>query len=81
VKYLEQIVGVLSKAGFLHSIRGPQGGYRLTRPADGYTVGDILRLTEGNLAPVRVSGGRREPLSAVRRLRHAGFLDGAVRHH
>lgn len=52
VKYLEQIVGVLSKAGFLHSVRGPQGGYRLTRPADGYTVGDILRLTEGNLAPV-----------------------------
>ena len=52
VKYLEQIVGILSKAGLLHSVRGAQGGYRLTRPAEGYTVGDILRLTEGNLAPV-----------------------------
>lgn len=52
VKYLEQIVGLLSKAGLLHSIRGPQGGYQLARAAEEYTVGDILRLTEGNLAPV-----------------------------
>jgi Rrf2 family protein len=52
VKYLEQIVGLLSKAGLLRSGRGPQGGYRLSRPAEEYTVGSILRLTEGNLAPV-----------------------------
>lgn len=52
VKYLEQIVGVLSKAGLLHSGRGPQGGYRLARRPEEYTVGAILRLTEGNLAPV-----------------------------
>lgn len=52
VKYLEQIVGILCKAGFLHSVRGPQGGYRLSRGVEEYTVGDILRLTEGNLAPV-----------------------------
>ncbi len=51
-KYLEQIVGLLSKAGFLRSGRGPQGGYRLSRAPEEYTVGDILRLTEGNLAPV-----------------------------
>lgn len=51
-KYLEQIVGLLSKAGFLRSGRGPQGGYRLARAPEEYTVGDILRLTEGNLAPV-----------------------------
>lgn len=51
-KYLEQIVSVLNKAGFVKSIRGPQGGYRLTREAEQYTVGMILRLTEGNLAPV-----------------------------
>ena len=52
LKYLEQIVGMLSKAGLLHSGRGPQGGYRLARKPESYTVGSILRLTEGNLAPV-----------------------------
>jgi Rrf2 family protein len=52
VKYLEQIVGLLSKAGLLRSERGPQGGYRLARAPEEYTVGSILRLTEGNLAPV-----------------------------
>lgn len=51
-KYLEQIVSVLNKAGYVKSIRGPQGGYRLTREPDKYTVGMILRLTEGSLAPV-----------------------------
>ena len=51
-KYLEQIVSVLSKAGFVKSIRGAQGGYLLTRAPESYSVGDILRLTEGNMAPV-----------------------------
>lgn len=51
-KYLEQIISALNKAGFVKSIRGPQGGYRLTREPDQYTVGMILRITEGNLAPV-----------------------------
>lgn len=52
VKYLEQIAGVLSRAGYLKSIRGPQGGYALTREPGEYTVGDILRQTEGSLVPV-----------------------------
>ena len=52
MKYLEQIAGLLSKAGLLRSGRGAQGGYRLTRRPEEYTVGSILRLTEGNLAPV-----------------------------
>lgn len=52
VKYLEQIVIILSRAGFLKSIRGSQGGYKLTNPPKYYTVGMILRLTEGSLAPV-----------------------------
>ncbi len=52
VKYLEQIVALLSKPGFLKSGRGPQGGYRLARKPEEYTIGSILRLTEGNLAPV-----------------------------
>lgn len=51
-KYLEQIISTLNKAGFVKSIRGPQGGYRLTKDPEQYTVGMILRLTEGSLAPV-----------------------------
>ncbi len=52
VKYLEQIVTVLCKAGYVKSMRGAQGGYRLSRDAADYTVGEILRLTEGSLSPV-----------------------------
>ncbi len=51
-KYLEQIISVLNKAGYVKSIRGPQGGYRLAKEPSCYTVGMILRLTEGSLAPV-----------------------------
>lgn len=52
VKYLEQIVSVLVRVGYLKSIRGAQGGYRLSKKPADYTVGDILRITEGSLAPV-----------------------------
>ena len=51
-KYLEQIVSLLQKAGFVKSIRGAQGGYRLKRKPEEYSVGSILRVTEGDLAPV-----------------------------
>lgn len=51
-KYLEQIIAALSRAGYVKSIRGSQGGYKLARPAKDYTVGMILRLIEGSLAPV-----------------------------
>ena len=51
-KYLEQIISTLNKAGYVKSIRGPQGGYRLAKDAEKYTVGMILRLTEGSLEPV-----------------------------
>ncbi|MCR5559967.1 MAG: Rrf2 family transcriptional regulator [Schwartzia sp.] len=51
-KYLEQIVSVLNKAGFVRSSRGPQGGYRLARAPKDYTAGEILTLIEGSLAPV-----------------------------
>lgn len=51
-KYLEQIISVLNKAGYVKSIRGPQGGYVLKKAPKDYTVGMILRLTEGSLAPV-----------------------------
>jgi Rrf2 family protein len=51
-KYLEQIITVLSRAGFVKSARGAQGGYKLARPAEDYTVGMILRQIEGSLVPV-----------------------------
>lgn len=51
-KYLEQIIAVLNKAGYVKSIRGPKGGYLLTKQPADYTAGMILRLTEGSLAPV-----------------------------
>lgn len=52
VKYLEQIVTVLCKIGFLESLRGSHGGYKLANDPKEYTVGDILRTTEGSLAPI-----------------------------
>lgn len=51
-KYLEQIISVLNKAGYVKSVRGAQGGYLLTKDPSEYTVGMILRLTEGSLNPV-----------------------------
>lgn len=51
-KYLEQIIAILNKAGFVRSIRGPKGGYTLSKKPEEYTAGMILRLTEGSLAPV-----------------------------
>ncbi|MDE6961002.1 MAG: Rrf2 family transcriptional regulator [Lachnospiraceae bacterium] len=51
-KYMEQIISVLNKAGFVRSIRGPQGGYFLARKPSEYTAGMILRLTEGSMVPV-----------------------------
>ena len=52
VKYLESILVVLSKAGAIDGLRGKGGGYRLNRDPRDYTIGEILRLVEGSLAPV-----------------------------
>lgn len=51
-KYLEQIIPVFNKTDVLRTNRGSQGGYMLARTPDKYTVGEILRLTEGSLSPV-----------------------------
>ncbi len=51
-KYLEQIIPILNKSDVLNANRGYQGGYRLAKDPSKYTVGDILRLTEGSLSPV-----------------------------
>ena len=52
LKYLERIIPVLSKNGFVEGIHGKGGGYRLVKDPDDCRVGDVLRLTEGDLAPV-----------------------------
>ena len=57
IKYLEQIITVITKAGYVISTRGSNGGYKLAYSPDYYTVGMILRLTEGSLAPVACLDG------------------------
>lgn len=54
--YLEQLMGVLRKAGFVTSVRGAQGGYRLAMPPEQMTVGDVLRALEGDVE-IRVDDG------------------------
>ena len=51
-KYLESIMTTLSKAGFVDAVHGKGGGYRLNRSPEAYTVGSILKLTEGGIAAV-----------------------------
>ena len=58
VKYLEQILIQLGKAGLVEGLRGNNGGYRLTKPVSEYTVGEILRAMEGDLAPRGSSAGK-----------------------
>ena len=52
IKYLEQIVTPLHRAGLVRSVRGAQGGYRLSRDPANYTAGEILRAIEGSFAPI-----------------------------
>lgn len=52
LKYLEAIIGILNRANFVSSMRGKSGGYKLSRIPSEYTVGAILRHTEGGLVPV-----------------------------
>ena len=51
-KYLEQIIPILHRASLLNTSRGASGGYQLAKPPEDYTVGEIIRATEGSLAPV-----------------------------
>ena len=60
-KYLESIIAILSRAGLVEGLRGKGGGYRLTRSTANYSVGEILRLTEGSLAPVTCLEGAENP--------------------
>ena len=61
LKYLERILPVLVKNNMIEGVQGKSGGYRLTKTPQQYRVGDILRLTEGDLAPVACLEGGCEP--------------------
>jgi Rrf2 family protein len=67
VKYLEQIITILNKAGYVRSERGPQGGYRLASKPDEITAGMIVRLMEGSASPAQYTedGMSETPYSAV----------------
>src|SRR5207253_2012201 len=72
LNFLENILSELKHAGIVESRRGPEGGYRLARPADAVTIADVIRAVEGPLASVRGErpealgyGGSAEPLALV----------------
>lgn len=64
-KYLEQIIPIFNRSGILRTNRGAQGGYQLAQPPDRYTVGEVLRLTEGSMCPVACA--EQNPASACER--------------
>ena len=80
-KYLESILKILVQKKFLTGLRGKGGGYRLTRDPEMYTVGSILRLTEGTLAPVACLENDARPLRARGRVPHTAAVAGAVQAH
>lgn len=61
LKYLERILPTLTKAKLIEGVHGKGGGYKLTRSPEDYTVGEVLRLTEGDLAPVSCLSSDAEP--------------------
>ncbi len=63
LKYIEHIVPNLVKSGFVEGVHGKGGGYRLIKEPEEYTVGEILRLTEGDLAPIACLSQEAEPCS------------------
>ena len=76
VKYLEQIVAPLSKAGLVESGRGSQGGYRLTKAPADYTAGEILRAIEGSVAPIPCLGSSAESCPHRAQCETLGFWEG-----
>ena len=74
LKYLEQIITPLSRAGLVVSGRGSQGGYRLARPAAQYTAGEILRAIEGGTDLHSLPGLHRRGMPAAQSLPDAGIL-------
>lgn len=73
LKYLERILPALVQAGEIEGVHGKGGGYRLTRAPEDYRVGDILRLTEGDLAPVACLGCDAKPCAREPQCRTIGM--------
>lgn len=73
LKYLERILPALVQAGEIEGVHGKGGGYRLTRAPEDYRVGDILRLTEGDLAPVACLGCDAKPCAREAECRTIGM--------
>lgn len=73
LKYLERILPVLAKNQYIEGVHGKGGGYKLTRKPEEYRVGDILRLTEGDLAPVACLECGAQPCEKVGECRTIGM--------
>lgn len=73
LKYLERILPVLAKNKLIIGLHGKGGGYRLGRAPDEYTVGEVLRLTEGNLVPVSCLEQDAEPCPRAAECRTLGM--------
>lgn len=78
-KYLEGILKTLVQQNMLTGVRGKGGGYRLTRPPENYTVGEILRLTEGSLAPVACLEPGAKPCPRMAQCRTISMWEGLDR--
>lgn len=76
VKYLEQIMPILNKSGILESAHGKKGGYKLAKDVTEIRVGDILRLTEGDLAPVACLSAKAEACEKINDCRTRGLWEG-----
>ncbi len=75
-KYLEGILKTLVQQNMLTGVRGKGGGYRLTRAPENYTVGEILRLTEGSLAPVACLEPGTKPCPRMAQCRTISMWEG-----
>lgn len=78
-KYLEQIVNQLTVSGLVRSVRGPKGGYHLVKKPEEYTIGEILRITEGSLAPVACLEDAKNQCERYERCATVGLWEGAYR--
>ena len=76
LKYLERILPTLTKAKLIAGVHGKGGGYKLTRSAEDYTVGEVLRLTEGDLAPVACLSPDAEPCTKAAECRTLRMWQG-----
>ncbi len=76
IKYLEQIVTPLHRAGLVRSVRGAQGGYRLSRDPARYTAGEILRAIEGSFAPIACLETKPNECERYRICPTVGFWEG-----